>query len=192
LCLNPRMGHSPSASTTDRPLELGRYRVLEEVTRAAGSVVYKARDPLIDRLVILKTLTVGLPNDEAIEFRKRVDRELKSAGRLNHPNIVTIYDVGTSGIAYIAMDSSRPVAARMLRSGAPLMPNQAARLPPNRRWARFRAARSHHRNINPTLSSCLRNGVVKITDFGIARLSRGSHADRRSRGVAARYTSRNN
>ena len=44
--------------------------------------MYKARDPLIDRLVILKTLAVGLPNDEGLEFRKRVDRELRSAGQI--------------------------------------------------------------------------------------------------------------
>ena len=82
--------------------------------------MYKARDPLIDRLVTLKTLAVGLPNDESIEFRKRVDRELKSAGRLNHPNIVTIYDVGvTDDIVYIATEFIDGRSLRdLLRSGA--------------------------------------------------------------------------
>ena len=64
LCLKGWMGSSPSAATSDQSLQLGRYRIIEEVSRTVGSVVYKARDPLIDRLVMLKTLAVGLPHDE--------------------------------------------------------------------------------------------------------------------------------
>src|SRR5215218_7614473 len=116
------------AGATRRPLALGRYRVIEEVARGRGSVVYKARDPLINRLVTLKTLAVGLPNDEGSEFRKRVDRELKSAGRLNHPNIVTIYDVGVAEeLVYIATEFIDGWSLRdLLGSGAPLMPGRAA------------------------------------------------------------------
>ena len=187
------MGPSPSAGTSDRPLELGRYRVIEEVTRAAGSVVYKARDPLIDRLVILKTLAVGLPNDEGIEFRKRVDRELKSAGRLNHPNIVTIYDVGiTDDIVYIATEFIDGRSLRdMLRSGARLMPARAAEIAAQiADGLDFVHERGLvHRNISPDTVMVLRNGVVKITDFGIARPSRGSHTLIADLVASPRYTS---
>ena len=193
LCLNLGMGPSPSAGTPDRPLELGRYRVIEEVTRAAGSVVYKARDPLIDRLVILKTLAVGLPNDEGIEFRKRVDRELKSAGRLNHPNIVTIYDVGiTDDIVYIATEFIDGRSLRdMLRSGARLMPARAAEIAAQiADGLDFVHERGLvHRNISPDTVMVLRNGVVKITDFGIARPSRGSHTLIADLVASPRYTS---
>ncbi|HEY5310830.1 MAG TPA: protein kinase, partial [Casimicrobiaceae bacterium] len=84
---------------------LGRYEILEEIGRGAMGAVFRARDPLIDRIVAIKTINVGLSSIEAEIFAKRFDHEARSAGRLNHPNIVTIYDVGKSGdVAYIAME----------------------------------------------------------------------------------------
>jgi serine/threonine protein kinase len=187
------MGPSPRAATSARPLELGRYRVIEELSRAAGSVVYKARDPLIDRLVIIKTLAVGLPNDEGLEYRKRVDRELKSAGRLSHPNLVTIYDVGvTDDIVYIATEFIDGRSLRdMLRSGVRLMPSRAAEIAAQiADGLDFVHKRGLvHRNICPDTVMVLRNGVVKITDFGIARPSRGSHTMIADLVASPRYTS---
>lgn len=187
------MGPLPSAGTSERPLQLGRYRVIEELTRAVGSVVYKARDPLIDRLVILKTLAVGLPNVEGLEFRKRVDRELKSAGRLNHPNLVTIYDVGvTDDIVYIATEFIDGRSLRdVLRSGARLMPARAAEIAAQiADGLDFVHKRGLvHRNVSPDTVMVLRNGVVKITDFGIARPSRGSHTLIADLVASPRYTS---
>jgi len=187
------MGSSPSAGTSDRSLQLGRYRVIEEVSRAAGSVVYKARDPLIDRLVMLKALAVGLPRDEVTEFRKRVNRELKSAGRLNHPNIVTIYDVGvTDDIVYIATEFIDGRSLReMLRSGARPMPARAseiaAQIADGLDFVHERGL--VHRNISPDTVMVLRNGLVKIADFGIARPSRGSHTQIADLVASPRYTS---
>ena len=84
---------------------LGRYEILDEIGHGAMGVVFRARDPLIERIVAIKTITLGLSRVESEEFEKRFDREARSAGRLNHPNIVTIYDVGKSGdVAYIAME----------------------------------------------------------------------------------------
>ena len=161
-------------SVADQPLELGRYRLIEEVARGAGGVVYKARDPLIDRLVTIKTMAVGLPDDEYPEFQRRVERELKSAGRLNHPNIVTIYDVGTTGdIAYIATEFIDGRSLRdMLNSHLSLMPAIAADIATQvADGLDFVHQRGLvHRNINPDNVMVLRNGVVKITDFGIASL----------------------
>ena len=187
------MGSSHSAGTSDLSLQLGRYRVIEEVSRAAGSVVYKARDPLIDRLVILKTLAAGLPHDEVTEFRKRIDRELKSAGRLNHPNIVTIYDVGiTDDIVYIATEFIDGRSLReILRSGARPMPARAAEIAAQiADGLDFVHERGLvHRNISPDTVMVLRNGLVKITDFGIARPSRGSHTMIADLVASPRYTS---
>ena len=187
------MGSSPRAGTSDLSLQFGRYRVIEEVSRAAGSVVYKARDPLIDRLVILKTLAVGLPRDEVTDFRKRVDRELKSAGRLNHPNIVTIYDVGVTGdIVYIATEFIDGRSLRdMLGSGARPMPARAAQIAAQiLDGLDFVHERGLvHRNISPDTVIVLRNGAVKITDFGIARPSRGPHTQIADLVASPRYTS---
>ena len=187
------MGSSLRAGTSDLSLQFGRYRVIEEVSRAAGSVVYKARDPLIDRLVILKTLAVGLPLGEITDFRKRVDRELKSAGRLNHPNIVTIYDVGVTGdIVYIATEFIDGRSLRdMLGSGARPMPARAAQIAAQiLDGLDFVHERGLvHRNISPDTVIVLRNGVVKITDFGIARPSRGPHTQIADLVASPRYTS---
>ena len=73
---------------------LGRYRILGELGRGAMGTVYRAYDPLIEREVAVKTLHADLPQDVIADVRERFLREAKSAGRLNHPNIVTIFDVG--------------------------------------------------------------------------------------------------
>src|SRR5512140_2033411 len=84
---------------------LGRYRILGELGRGAMGTVYRALDPLIEREVAIKTLHPNLPEDQIAEVRQRFLREAKSAGRLNHPNIVTIFDVGEQdGVAYMAME----------------------------------------------------------------------------------------
>src|SRR5213075_1926211 len=85
--------------------KLGRYRILGELGRGAMGAVYRAVDPLIEREVAIKTLLPDLPADVMEEVRERFLREARSAGRLNHPNIVTIHDVGVhEGVAYIAME----------------------------------------------------------------------------------------
>ena len=87
------------------PTRLGRYRILGELGRGAMGTVYRAHDPLIERDVAIKTLHPNLPEDVLADVRQRFLREAKSAGRLNHPNIVTIFDVGEQdGVAYMAME----------------------------------------------------------------------------------------
>jgi len=83
--------------------KLGKYEVLGELGHGAMGVVYRARDPIINRLVALKTITTGVANDPAL--LQRFYREAQSAGGLQHPNIVTIYDMGQEGdTPYIAME----------------------------------------------------------------------------------------
>lgn len=104
---------------------LGRYEILEEIAQGAMGVVYRARDPLIDRIVAIKTVTLGLSDAETEAYEKRFFREAKSAGRLNHPNVVTIFDVGkTEGVAYIAMEFLDGQSLReILDSGVVLSPS---------------------------------------------------------------------
>jgi eukaryotic-like serine/threonine-protein kinase len=83
--------------------KLGKYKVLGELGHGAMGVVYRARDPVINRLVALKTITTGVA--DYANLLQRFYREAQSAGGLQHPNIVTIYDMGDEGgIPYIAME----------------------------------------------------------------------------------------
>jgi serine/threonine-protein kinase len=78
-----------------RSERFGRYEILAELGRGAMGVVYKARDPKINRVVAVKTISLaGQPAEEEQEYRERFYREAEAAGRLSHPGIVTIFDVG--------------------------------------------------------------------------------------------------
>jgi len=90
----------------ERPL-LGRYEIERELGRGAMGTVYLGRDPRIGRTVAIKTmaLTEEFESEQLEEVRRRFFQEAETAGRLNHPDIVTIYDVGEEhDLAYIAMD----------------------------------------------------------------------------------------
>src|ERR1700752_1885598 len=74
---------------------LGRYEILTELGRGAMGVVYKARDPKINRVVAVKTISLnGQMREEEVEYRQRFFTEAEASGRLSHPGIVTIFDVG--------------------------------------------------------------------------------------------------
>ncbi len=159
--------------------QLGRYQILETLGRGAMGIVYKAHDPLIERTVAIKTVGyAGLTPAEADEFKKRFFVEAKSAGRLNHPNIVTIHDVGyDDDVAYIAMEF---IAGRSLRevidSGVVLPPQRIAEIVSAVADALAFAHEQGivHRDIKPANIMVLDNGHIKITDFGIALLPNGS------------------
>lgn len=153
---------------------LGRYELLGELGRGAMGVVYRARDPIIDRVVALKTIDSGRSGEAATSFTERFFQEARSAGRLNHPNIVTIYDAGDAGgQAYIAMEFLEGTGLReMLDEQAPLSIARAVEIAGQ--VARGLAyAHEHgvvHRDVKPANIIILRNRRPKITDFGIARL----------------------
>src|SRR5579863_4578581 len=78
-----------------RSERFGRYEILAELGRGAMGIVYKARDPKINRVVAVKTVSLsGQPPEEELEYRQRFFIEAEAAGRLSHPGIVTIFDVG--------------------------------------------------------------------------------------------------
>src|SRR5271165_5864462 len=89
-------------SATDK---LGRYEIIGTLGQGAMGVVYKARDPLLDRIVAIKTINMALEQEEMAEYKARFEQEARAAGGLNHPNVITIYDIASSGdIAYMAME----------------------------------------------------------------------------------------
>ncbi len=155
---------------------IGRYLIQETLGHGAMGVVYLAQDPVIDRMVALKTMRVDLDADHAEEFRERFIREARAAGRLNHPGIVTIHDVGEdpeSGLMYIAMEyvEGRDLK-QVLASGHRFRPAEAARIIADVALALDYAHELGvvHRDIKPANIILTNDGTPKITDFGIARL----------------------
>lgn len=157
---------------------LGRYEVLGELGQGAMGVVYKAKDPLIDRVVAIKTINLSLAMDEKEEYEGRFYQEAKAAGRLNHPNIVTIYDVGKSGdVAYIAMELLEGRELRDIMNESALLPvdqvlNIVAQVAQGLAYAHEHGI--VHRDVKPSNIMVIRDGHVKITDFGIARMASSS------------------
>ena len=152
----------------------GRYRIVAELGRGAMGAVYRAVDPLIEREVAVKTLLPNLPEEAIAEVRERFLREAKSAGRLNHPNIVTIYDVGEQeGVAYIAMELLEGRSLQqMLRDPAPLAHDMVADLIAQVAEALDYAQRFKivHRDVKPANVMVDPAGRAKLADFGVAHV----------------------
>jgi serine/threonine protein kinase len=166
-----------------RPERIGRYEVLAELGQGAMGIVYKARDPQLARLVAIKTLRrdLGLPPEEYVDFEKRFYQEATAAGRLNHPNIVTIYDVIEIGdVPYIVMELLEgQTLAEVIAAKGPLAPAEAVRLIVQVCGA-LEYAHTHgvvHRDIKPGNIIVGPGDVAKVSDFGIARLA-GSNLTR--------------
>jgi len=154
---------------------LGRYEIISELGQGAMGVVYKARDPLIERMVAIKTINLSLALDEQEEYEARFYQEAKAAGRLSHPNIVTIYDVGKSGDnAFIAMEFLEGRELRdILDDGRRLPVDQVLDLVAQvaRGLAYAHENGVVHRDVKPSNIMVVRDDHVKITDFGIARMA---------------------
>jgi len=154
--------------------KLGRYEIVGELGKGAMGVVYCARDPLLDRTVAIKTINMELAQDEMKEFEARFYQEAKAAGGLNHPNIVIIYDIGKSGnIAYMAMELLQGKELKTLMSKATALPvayavDVAAQIAEGLGYAHEHGI--VHRDVKPANIMIVRGELVKITDFGIARM----------------------
>jgi len=154
---------------------LGRYELVEELGRGAMGVVYKGRDPKINRLVAIKTVHFDDFEDAMIpQIKERFFREAQSAGMLNHPNIMTVYDAGEEmDLAYIAMELLDGKDLTQWCKKETLLPwskavEVAAKVADALHFAHERGI--VHRDIKPANVMMLKNGEVKVTDFGIARI----------------------
>jgi serine/threonine-protein kinase len=153
---------------------LGRYRIAGELGRGAMGVVYRAVDPLLERAVAIKTVNLAEAGDDAAEFDARFQQEAKAAGRLAHPNVITVYDAGRSGnVAFMAMELLEGRDLRAMMAGRPRLPVVEAigittQVADGLAYAHERGV--VHRDIKPGNIMILGSGLAKIMDFGIARL----------------------
>src|SRR5688572_11530041 len=152
--------------------QIGKYRIVGKIGQGAMGEVYKAHDAVLNRMVAIKTINADLGADETL--RKRFQREAQSAARLNHPNIITVYDYGEErNKIYMAMellegtDLKQTIARRRplsLDDKLEIMDQMCDGL------AFAHAGDIVHRDLKPANIHLLANGQVKIMDFGLARL----------------------
>lgn len=164
----------------EKPM-LGRYQVEKELGKGAMGVVYLGRDPKIGRVVAIKTLALSseFEGDDLVDARQRFFREAETAGRLQHQNIVTIFDAGEEhDLAYIAMEFLKGKdLTEFAKPGhllaVPVVVSIVARVA----QALAYAHRQHvvHRDIKPAnIMYEVATDTVKVTDFGIARITDSS------------------
>jgi len=164
----------------EKPM-LGRYEVEKELGKGAMGIVYLGRDPKISRVVAIKTMALAqeFEEDELGEVKERFFREAETAGRLNHPNIVTIYDAGEEhDLAYIAMEFlkghdlaryCKPDNLLDMKTVISIVARAAEGL------AFAHQQNVVHRDIKPAnIMYEPESDTVKITDFGIARITDSS------------------
>jgi serine/threonine-protein kinase len=175
-----RSGSGPLIVTSDsveKPM-LGRYRIEKVIGKGAMGVVYLGRDPKIGRVVAIKTLNLAaeFDEDDIGEVKDRFLREAETAGRLNHPNIVTIYDVGEEqDLAYIAMDFLEGKPLDSFAKADHLLPMEHVlilAIQVSEALAAAHAENVVHRDIKPAnIIYDRRKGLAKVTDFGVACLT---------------------
>jgi predicted Ser/Thr protein kinase len=153
--------------------KIGKYDILERVGRGGMGTVFKARDPVLDRLVALKIISHEI--DVTDELRARFFREAQACARLNHPNIVTVYEMGEEGgRLYIAMEFLEGEELRRViaqRRPLPLEEKLAIMMQvcDGLHYAHQKGV--VHRDIKPGNIIVLGNGLTKILDFGIAHMA---------------------
>ena len=164
----------------EKPM-LGRYQVEKELGKGAMGVVYLGKDPKIGRVVAIKTMALSqeFAGDELVDARERFFREAETAGRLQHQNIVTIFDAGEEhDLAYIAMEFLKGRDLVDHCKGDNLLPVPAvlsivARVAEALAYAHKQNV--VHRDIKPAnIMYELSSDTVKVTDFGIARITDSS------------------
>jgi serine/threonine-protein kinase len=166
-----------------RSERFGRYEMLAELGRGAMGVVYKARDPKINRVVAVKTISLaGQSPEEEREYRERFFREAEAAGRLSHPGIVTIFDVGEepeTRAPYIVMEfvGGQSLDKLLSRDDHTLPLETALQLALELAEALDCAHGQGvvHRDLKPANILLTEDGHAKIADFGVAKLNLANH-----------------
>ncbi|RLB99441.1 MAG: serine/threonine protein kinase, partial [Deltaproteobacteria bacterium] len=173
-------GDSLLSTGSDTRPTLGRYEVIKQLGKGAMGVVYLGKDPRINRTTAIKTFRFGddFEPAEAKQMKLKFFREAESAGTLSHPNIVTIYDAGEEQeLAYIAMEYLEGDDLQKYTKKNSLLPmrkvlEHVANIAEALNYAHSKGI--IHRDIKPANIMLLKSGVVKITDFGIARITASS------------------
>ena len=160
---------------------IGRYQIVRELGRGAMGVVYLANDPNIGRAVAIKTIRLSEVHkpEERERLRERLFREARSAGKLSHPGIVTIYDVDQQGdLAFITMEFvDGPTLDWVLSQEIAITPSQMFSVL-GQTAAALDYAHSKgivHRDIKPANVMIASDGATKVTDFGIAKITTNEH-----------------
>jgi len=155
---------------------IGKYRILELVGEGAMGVVYRARDPVLERTVAIKVMNESIARQE--DLRKRFLREAQAAGSLQHPNVVTVYDLGEAdGHLFIAMEFVPGVdLEKMIELGEPMSLQSKLDIAIDVLTGLTYAHRKGivHRDIKPANIRVAEDGRAKIMDFGVAHLSSSS------------------
>jgi hypothetical protein len=166
-------GASPVPSAGGTRPRIGRYLITGRIGRGGMGMVYRGHDEALDRDVAVKTLTLDGSFDD--ESRKRFEVEAKAAAKLQHPNIVTVFELNQDGkIPYIAMELLPGFDLEsLLRSGEPLLLSEKLDIVAQICRGLHYAHERHvvHRDIKPSNIRLLDDGSVKIMDFGIAKLA---------------------
>ncbi len=165
---------------TDSIRNLGRYQVLGSLGHGAMGTVLKGVDPAINRHVALKTIRLDFVSDEKemSELRDRLFREAQAAGKLSHPNIVTIYDVGSEGsLQYIAMEyiegqTLEVLIKKQMQFSYKIIARIISQISQALDYAHDQGI--VHRDIKPANVMVMRDYTVKVMDFGIARVDTSS------------------
>ncbi len=162
-------------TNTDTLPTFGRYEIMKELGQGAMGTVYLGRDPKINRQVAIKTLQYGsVPAEELAEVKARFFREAEAAGKLSHPNIVTVFDIGEEhDIAYMAMELLEGTELTPFCRPGQLLPvgevlDIMASVADALAYAHEQGV--VHRDIKPANIMRLQNGSIRVTDFGIARV----------------------
>lgn len=153
--------------------QIGRYEILEELGRGGEGVVYLGHDPGIGRKVAIKTLLVAGGNDDSDQLAARLQREAKSAGRLAHPNIVTVYEwVNDGNTSYLVMEyvEGETLTRRLIGGGTdyPAIMKLLAQAADALDFAHAEGV--VHRDVKPANMIISARGTLKVADFGIAKL----------------------
>lgn len=149
----------------------GRYEIIEEVGRGGMAIVYLAKCLVLNRYVAIKVLRPEFRDDA--DFIKRFKIEAQSAGNLSHPNIVSIYDVGNEGdLEYIVMEYVEGITLKQYLGAKGLLPEKEAVDFAAQICAGLEHAHKKgivHKDIKPENILITKEGILKITDFGIAK-----------------------
>lgn len=159
---------------------LGRYQIVKELGRGAMGTVYLGKDPKINRMVAIKTVRFDDDVDESSikQVKERFFREAESAGNLNHPNIIKIFDAGEDNdISYIAMELLEGEDMKKYTEKANLLPirtviDYCVKIADALDFAHQQGV--IHRDIKPANIMLLKDATLRITDFGIARITASS------------------